>query len=192
MIFLKGLLCFIPGYLILLILRAIVGFAFSGLPLYLSLLVRDQLGPLALGLGGFILIQKTFVFPATRDGIFLTACSFFSGFFAMFGAMDFLAAYGHWEASGLFVFPLLRMSAIVLVSLAAQYFYRWQGRAAAAYLGTGASLSFLLAFVAWLYELNFRGWSAILGALTFGGAAALFILRHPMALGKGLKVSRKS
>ncbi len=179
--FLWGLLCFFPGYIGVLVVRRIAGSPLWGFSLYLSLLFRDAIAPFLLGVGGFMLAQKKLVFPATREGIFLASFCFLTGFFSLFGMADFLNLYGNWDALDLFLVPLLRMAAIVLGSLAALRFFRWQGRDAAAYAGLCASLGVPLAFLLWLYEVNFRWLSVALAAVSFCGVLVLLAWQFPRA-----------
>jgi hypothetical protein len=184
-VFFWGLLCFIPGALILAVLKAIVGSPLTGLPLYLSLLLRDHLAPLLLAVGAFILVQRKLDFPAALEGIFLTAFVFLCGFYSLFGLAIFIRLFGHWDVSDLFLLPLLRIAAILLVSMGASRFYRWQGRSAAAYLGVAAGLCLPLALIGWLYGVNFRWISTVCVIAAFCTAAAVFIGRFPRALGIG-------
>jgi hypothetical protein len=179
--FLWGILCFFPGYIVVLILNRIAGSPLYGFPLYLSLLFREALAPFLLGVGGFMLTQKKLVFPATREGIFLSSLCFLSGFFTLFGVTDFLTLYGNWDALDLFLLPMLRVAMIVLGSLAAPSFFRWQGRDGAAYAGACAAIGLPLAFLMWLYEINYRWLSVLMVSLSFCGALLLLAWQFPRA-----------
>jgi hypothetical protein len=181
-LFLKGLLMFIPAYILLLILKAIVGISYTGFALYASLLARDHLAPLLLGVGSLLLVTRRLAYPATHEGIFLVAFTFLCGYYTLFGPADFLASYGHWGMESLFLLPVMRMSAVLAVAFLAPRFFPWTGRACAAFFSIGAGLTLPLAFASWTSGTN-RGWiGAILSALAFLTMAAIFAWRFPRAL----------
>jgi hypothetical protein len=191
-VFLKGLFCFFPAYVICVIVDAVVGSPLTGFALYLSMLIKNHLAPLLLGVGSFILVQRKLEFPSTQEGIFLTIFSFISGYYALFGAVDFLALFGQWDAAILFLIPVLRLASILTVSLGAVYFYRWEGSSAAAFLGSSAALCVVLSTMIWLYNVNFRGLSVILSLAAFCVSAAYFVMRFPRALRIGSPSVKKS
>ena len=124
--FFKGVLLFFPGFLAVLIVRRIFGFSFDGFLLYLSLWQRDFLVPTLAAIGAFLLLQRKLAFPATDEGIFLVAFAFIAGFFSMMNIADAVRTWGRGEADSWFLLPFFRIGATLLVSLAAQRFYRWQ------------------------------------------------------------------
>jgi hypothetical protein len=184
--FFKGLLCFFPAYIILAIVKTVVGSAYTGFALYLTLLVRIHLTPIILAAGAFLLVQRKLVFPATSEGIFLTAFSFLSGFYTLFGIADVMALYGSQDFLSLFLTPLQRLAVLVLVSIIARRFYRWEGRDCASFLGACAAIAMLLALIDWVYSISLRGIAAVLTTGAFLGVAVLFVLEFPRALGVGL------
>ena len=143
-VFLKGVLMFFPGYLVVLLLRRIFGFSFDGFLLYLSLLLRDHLVPMLVALGAFLLLQRKLDFPASDEGIFLTVFSFLAGFFSMMNIADALRTWGAGQAHTFFLLPFIRIGAALLLALVAQRYYRWEGQDAIALCTIGAVLAFLL------------------------------------------------
>ena len=180
--FLKGALVFFPGFLVMLITRRIFGFAYEGFPLYLSLFLRDHLVPLLAATAGFLLIQKRLDFPATEEGIFLIAFSFFSGFLALLNLTDMVGRWGRWDAYGLFLLPVARIAAIVLVSLSAPRFYRWQSTDGLAFCGIVALLAALFCLGSFLFRISRPGWSAAFVAVSFLVALLFFAFRFPRVL----------
>jgi hypothetical protein len=176
---LKGLLSFLPGYILLAIIRGIAGSSLTGFTLYISVLVRDHLVPLVIAAGAFALWQGKLEYPASDDGIVLTAFAFFSGFYALFGIADFFALYGNWGAENLFLLPLLRIAAILSLSMIAPRFYRFQGSYAATFICCAAALCLPLALVSWIYAVNVKALAWILGGAAFCGAAGVFIMKFP-------------
>jgi hypothetical protein len=146
--FLRGILLFFPAWLILLLLRRIAGFSYSGFPLFLSLLSRDHLPPILLAVGGFLLVMRAVEYHSSDEGVFLTTVSFLSGFFAMMSIADFIAGYGRWDAHELFLLPLSRVAAVLFLATVARRFERWEGRAGLAYFGVAAGVSVLAVMVA--------------------------------------------
>jgi hypothetical protein len=178
-IFVKGLLCFLPGCILLAIFRGIVGFSLTGFSLYLSLFFRDHLFPLALASGAFVLFQGKLEYPASEEGIVLAVFAFLSGFYALFGTMDFFVLYGYWGAEDLFLLPLLRIAAVLALSMIAPRFYRFQGSYAAAFMGCAAALCLPAAFICWIYAENYKILATILAGAAFCGTAAVIVIRFP-------------
>jgi hypothetical protein len=181
-LFFQGVLVFFPAYVVLLILRRIVGFSYTGFALYICLLVRDHLAPLLLGASGFILIQRRLTYPATHEGIFLTAFTFLSGFYALFGIADFLALYGRSGPDAVLLMPVMRLASVLAVSLSAPTFYRWQGRGALWFLAVSGALALPLAMSSWLSGVNYGWIGALMAAGAFCAAALVFIRRFPRVL----------
>jgi len=178
-IFVKGLLCFLPGYILLAIFRGIIGSSLTGFTLYLSLFFREHLFPLALASGAFVLFQGKLEYPATDEGIVLAVFAFLSGFYALFGTMDFFALYGYWGAEDLFLLPLLRIATVLALSMIAPRFYRFQGSYAAAFMGCTAALCLPAAFISWIYALNVKILATALAGAAFCAAAAALFIRFP-------------
>jgi len=180
--FLKGVLLFFPGYLALLIVRRICGFSYDGILLFLSLFQRDYLFPLLAAVGGFLLIQKSLAIPGTDESIFLTVFACISGFLSMMNIADGLRTWGDWDAYVLFLLPALRAAAALAVALAAQRFYRWEGRDGALFCGAVGACSVVLAVISFLFAVS-RVWTSIvLCALLLLAAAAVLASRFPRAL----------
>jgi hypothetical protein len=180
--YLKGMLLFFPGYLLILIVRKICGFSYDGFLLYLSLLTRDHLAPLLAGLAGFILLQKSLRFPGTDEGIFLTAFACLAGFLSMVNLTDFLRMWGNWDGYALFVLPFLRIAAALSLAMAAQRFYRWEGREGWLFCAAAAGVAVILAVTSYCAIIN-RPWlAAVLTVLPVGGAGVLFAMQFPRTL----------
>jgi hypothetical protein len=179
---LKGALIFFPGYLVILLTRRIFGFSHDGMLLYLSLLHQDHLVPLLVALGGFLLLQKKLDLSASDESIFLTVFAYLAGFFSLLNIADALRTWGAWQAYTLFLLPLLRIGAALLVSLLAQKFFRWEGRDAGFFCGAGAALAFLLALSSFFYSRGRLGWSIVLAAAPVCAGVVFFAMRFPRAV----------
>jgi hypothetical protein len=177
--YLKGLLCFFPGAILLAVIRGIIGDSLTGFTLFLSVLAREHIIPLGLAAGAFALLQPKLKYPASDDGIVLTAFFFLSGFYALFGVMEFFAVYGDWGASDLFLIPLLRLAAVISLSAAAPRFYRFQGTHAAAFIAVAAAICVPLGFMSWIYAVNLKTLAVILAGGAFAGSLAVFAFRNP-------------
>jgi len=180
--FLKGVLLFFPGYLALLIARRIFGFSYDGFLLFLSLLQRDHLFPLLAAVGGFLLVQKSLPFPGTDEGIFLTAFACVSGFLSMMNMADWLRTWGNWDAYLLFLLPGLRAAAALIVALAAQRFYRWEGRDGLLFCGAAGAFALALAVCSFLYSVSRVGWSILLSVILALTGVAVLAMRFPRAV----------
>ncbi|HEY9593580.1 MAG TPA: hypothetical protein VHE79_03825 [Spirochaetia bacterium] len=180
--FLKGLILFFPGYLVILILRKIFGFSYDGFLYYLSLLLSDHLAPLVVALAGFLLLQRSLRITGTDESIFLAVFSFLCGFLSLVNLTDILRAWGSWGAYDLFLLPLMRIAAVLLLSLAAQRFFRWEGREAGQYLAVGAGLSVLLALASFLFGIARLAGSIVIVVLAVLGGVLVFALRFPRAV----------
>ncbi len=176
--FLRGVLVFFPAWLILLLLRRIAGFAYSGFPLFLSLLARDHLPAVLLAVGGFVLVMRAVEYPSTQnpstdEGVFVTTASYLCGFFAMMSIADFIAGYGRWDAHGLFLLPLSRVALVLFLAAIARRYEPWEGRAGAIYSGLAAGASVLGCTASFLLNVN-RGLLAFVMVAVLLAAAVLF------------------
>lgn len=180
--FLKGVLLFFPGYLAILIVRRIFGFSYDGFLLYLSLLLRDHLAPLLAALGGFLLLQRTLSFSGTDEGIFLTVFACLSGFLSMMNITDSLRAWGSWDGYVLFLLPVLRIASALVMALAAQRFFRWEGRDRWLFCAVCAVCALLFALASFFAVINRLGWAIPLAVLPVLGAVAVFAMRFPRAV----------
>ncbi len=178
-IFLKGLVSFVPGWLLLLIFRDIIGSSLYGFTLYFSLLFRDHLFLFVLAAGAFALWQGRMEYPSTDEGIVLCVLAFLCGFFAPFGLVDFFALYGSLGADSLFLVPLLRLAGILAVAMISPRFYRFQGSYALGFMGAAAAASLVLALISWVFAVNLKVVGMILGAAAFCGSAFAFYFRFP-------------
>jgi hypothetical protein len=180
--FLKGILLFFPGYLALLIVRRIFWFSYDGFFLFLSLLQQDHLFPLLAAVGGFLLLQKSLAIPATDESIFLTVFACVSGFLSLMNIADGLRTWGNWDGYVLFVLPGLRAASALIVALAAQRFYRWEGRDGWLFCGVAGACSLVLAAISFLYSVSRAGWSVALCVLLALGSVSVVAMRFPRAL----------
>ncbi len=179
---LKGALVFLPAYLVILLVRGIFGFSYEGLLLYLSLLQHDHLVPLLAALGGFLLLQKRLSISRDEETIFLTVFAYLSGFFGMLSLTDAFSASGSWDAYALFVLPTLRLAAVLLVSLLAQRYYRWEGTEGALFCGAAAGLALLLSLSSFFSRINRAGLAILLAVVPLLTALSFFGMRFPRAL----------
>ncbi len=180
--FLKGVLCFFPGYLLVLLLRRIFGFAYDGFVLYLSLLLRDHFAPILVGVGAFLVVQRTLAFSGTDEGIFLTTFSFLCGFLAMVNLTDLVREWNVWTSYDLFVLPVLRLAAVLLVSLIAPGFFRWEGRDAALFAAAVTGLSLVLAAASYLLRRDLSLWGVLAAVVALAAGINVFALRFPRAV----------
>ncbi|MGO9308865.1 MAG: hypothetical protein ACLQDL_07575 [Spirochaetia bacterium] len=180
--FLKGVLLFFPGYLVLLIVRRICGFSYDGILLFFSLLQRDHLFPLLAAVGGFLLIQKSLAIPATDESVFLTVFACVSGFLSMMNIADGLRTWGDWDWYVLFLLPGLRAAAALAVALAAQRFYRWEGRDGVLFCGAAGAFSLGMSVISFLFSVSRVGLSILLGVLVLLAAAGALAMRFPRAV----------
>jgi len=180
--FLKGALVFLPAYLVILLVRSVFGFSYEGLLLYLSLLQHDHLVPVLAGLGGFLLLQKRLSISGDDETIFLTVFSYLSGFFGMLNLTDAFSASGSWDAYALFLLPSLRLATVLLVSLLARRFFRWEGTEGVLFCGAAAGLAILLSFSSLFFRINRAGWSILFAVVPLLMAISFFAMRFPRVL----------
>jgi len=180
--FLKGVLLFFPGYLGLLIVRRILGFSYDGFLLYLSYLQRDHLFPLLAAVGGFLLLQKSLVFSATDESVFLTVFACMTGFLSLVNVADALRTWGNWDGYVLFLLPGLRIASALLIALSAQRFYRWEGRDGWLFCGAAAACALALAVCSFLFTVSRVSWSIVLCVVLAGAGVAVLAMRFPRAV----------
>jgi len=180
--FLRGILLFFPAWLILLLLRRIAGFSYSGFPLFLSLLSRDHLPPILLAVGDLLLVMRAAEDPSSDEGAFLTTVSFLSGFFAMMSVADFIAGYGRWDAHALFLLPLSRVAAVLFLATIARRFERWDGRDGLAYCGVAAGVSVLACSASFLLSVNWGLFAFVMVAVFLAASVLFAAATHPRVL----------
>lgn len=187
--FLRGALLYFPAWLVLLLLRRIAGFAYSGFPLFLSLLVHTHLVPALLALCAFFLVVRRQKYPPTDEGVFLTVAAFLSGFFWMLGMADFVAEYGRWDAHVLFLLPAMRLALVLFLATIARHYERWEGRDGLLYCLAAAGTVVPAAMASFLEQLG-RGLFAFLIGVILVAASLLFAAaRYPQALHAPRRVS---
>jgi hypothetical protein len=177
--FFKGVLLFFPGFLVILIVRGIFGFSYGGFLLFFSLLLRDHLSPLLAALGCLLIMKSRLQISGIEEENFLGVFAFLAGFFAMENLADLVRSWGNWSAYVLFLLPMLRLSAVLLVSLAARRFYPWEGRDAFLLCLVGAGLTLGLAVPGFLFLVNRPVWSIPLTVLPLLAAIVAFAMRFP-------------
>lgn len=180
--FLRGALLFFPAWLLLLILRRVAGFSWNGFPLYLSLLVHGHLGPTLLAVGAFVLSVRRLQYPATDEGVFLTALAILCGFTWMLCVKDFVADYGRWDARVLFLLPATRLAAALFLATVARAFERWEGRNGALFSAAAAGTAAVAATASFLQVVSRGVWGFLLAAGLFVAALLVAAARYPQAL----------
>lgn len=163
-------------------MRAIFGFSYEGVLLFISLLLHDHLVPVLAGLGGFLLLQRKLDISRNDETIFLTVFSFLSGFFGMLNLTDAFFASGSWDPYALYLLPSLRLATVLFVSLFAQRFFRWEGTEGVLFCGAAAGLAVLLNFSGFFCRINRAGWSILLAVVPLLVATSFFAMRFPRAL----------
>ncbi len=177
--FLKGVLLFFPGFLVILILRRIFGFSYGGFLLYLSLFLRDHLAPILAALGCLLVMKGKLQVSGAEEDNFLGVFAFLSGFLAMQNLADLVRTWGNWTAYVLFLLPILRLSAVLFISLAARRFYPWEGRDAVLLCLAGAAVAVGQTLPGFLFFVNRPLWSILLTVLPLLGAILSFTMRFP-------------
>ena len=180
--FFKGVLLFFPGYLVILILRAIIGFSYSGAWLFISLFLRDQFLPLFAALTGFYLFRKMLAVPTSEEGAFLVVFAYLAGFLSLINVTDALRLWGAWDSSTLFLLPAARISQALIVAMLARRYYPWEGREAVVFGGIAAVLAGALTLSGYLMLLNRPGWAIVLAIAPVLGSVIGFSLRFPRAV----------
>lgn len=181
-VFLKGVLLFFPAFIVMLIIRRIFGFSWSGAGLFFSLFLRDQLVPLLAGLGSFLIMKRKLDLPIFEEGIFLGVLSFFCGFLAMVNIADMIRTWGSWDAYVLFLLPFQRLAAVVFISLLARRFYPWEGREAVLYGVVVAGVAVALSICGFLFVDSRPLWSILATAVPVAAAVIAFAMKFPRAL----------
>jgi hypothetical protein len=181
-VFLRGMVWALPAWAAVLVFRRIVGDPLTGLPLYLSLLAGEQLLPVGLGLGAFLIAQRRLRFPATEEGVLLVVLCFLAGFLSVLGLEEFLRSWHAWDAHALFLLPLQRLSVVVALAMSARRFYRWEASLGWSFAGLTAAALPALAFCSFLFEINVIGIAWGLGIALFVAVAVVFGLRFARVL----------
>jgi hypothetical protein len=181
-VFLRGMLWALPAWAAVLLFRRLVGEPLTGFPLYLTVLVAEKLLPIGLALVAFLLAQRRLVFPATEEGILLTALCFLAGFLSVLDLGEFLRSWRAWDADALFLLPLERLAAALALAMAAHRFYRWEGRLGLLFVALAASTLPVLAAFSFLYHVNLVGLAWGFVSALFVAVAVVFALRYARVL----------
>lgn len=181
-VFLRGMLWALPAWAAVLLFRRLVGDPLTGFPLYLTLLVAVDLVPIVLALVAFLLAQRRLVFPATEEGILLTALCFLAGFLAVLDLGEFLRSWRTWDAHALFLLPLERFAVALALAMAAHRFHRWEGSLGLLFVGLTAAATPVLATFAFLYHVNHIALAWGFVSALFVAVAVVFALRYARVL----------
>lgn len=180
--FLKGLLLFFPGLLLLLIARRIFGFSYMGVRLFLSLLLRDQLLPLLAAVGAFLIMKGKLDLPVLEEGAFLGVFAFLCGFMSMINLADMIRLWREWDAYVLFLLPLQRLAAVLFISMLARRFYPWEGREAVLLCATAGGAALALTIAGFLFVDGRAALAVLLTAAPVVAVIVAFAMRFPRAL----------
>jgi hypothetical protein len=182
MIFLRGMLWALPAWAVVLLVRRLIGDPLTGFLLYLSLLLAEQVLPVGLGLGAFLLAQRRMKYPATEEGILLVVLCFLAGFLSVLNLAEFLRSWRSWDAHALFLLPLQRFSVALALAMMAHRFYRWEGSLGLLFAGYAAAALPVLAVFSFLFEINLVGIAWGLGCALFAATLIVFALRYARVL----------
>ena len=167
----RGMLAFVPSAVLALIVRGIAGAAYRPAFLhYLSIAYRDHFLFLAAGIAALLLYRRRAPFPRHGDGLFLFHLSFLCGFYALVDCFDFVVSWGAWDLYAVLLLPVLRLTEVTLVSLAASRFRARGGREPALFYAFVSAMGLAAAFLSYLYGI---GWRSIATAGTLVAFAAL-------------------
>jgi len=180
--FLRGALLFFPAWLVLLLLRRLAGFSYSGFPLFLSLLVHAHLAPVLLALGTFILVSRRLQYPSTEEGVFLMVGSFLAGFYGMLSLADFVAEYGRWGSHVLFLLPAERLALVLFLATIARRFERWEGRDGILYCAAAAGAAVVACLASFLQQISLGLFGFLVCAGLVAAVALLAAGRFPQVL----------
>ncbi len=122
------------------------------------------------------------IFPATEEGILLTALCFLAGFLAVLDLGEFLRSWRTWDAHALFLLPLERFAVALALAMAAHRFYRWEGSLGLLFVGLTAAATPVLASFAFLYHINHVALAWGLVSALFVAVAVVFALRYARVL----------
>ena len=177
--FLKGVLMFFPGFLAVLIVRRIFGFSYTGFLLFLSLFQRDQLFPLLAAVGCLLVLKSKLQISGIEEENFLGVFAFLAGFMAMMNIADMVRAWGNWSAYLLFLLPMMRLSALIVVSLSARRFFPWEGRASVPVLSLAAALALGFTIPAFLFLIDREGLAVLLTVLPLLASIFWLTMKFP-------------
>ena len=182
MVFVRGVFFAAPAWLALALLRSAIGEPLTGFPRWLALLGTDHLAPVALAVVAFILGQRRLSLAPAEEGTFLVALCFLAGFFGVLDVADFLREWQAWDAHTLFLLPLMRLATVLLVSVAAPRFYRWQGTLGLLFIGLCSAATLPLSLFSFAFTVNYAAVAWAFVAALVAAASVAFVLRFPAAL----------
>jgi hypothetical protein len=181
--FLAGVVAALPAQVLLLLLRDIIGVSFRSGQLYFAVALVEQVSPLAVAVGCYLLIHLAPFFGRSRDSLSssLELAVFLSGYFSILSVADFVGGRGELTAHALFLLPLARLTEIVIFARALPRLVQSQGWSRVVPGAAMASWPFLAAFGGMWFRQGRAGAAVVLTAGLFLCVAAgwLTVLRRP-------------
>lgn len=113
--FFRGILTFIPAYILFLLMRKIVGLGFTPFGIFAYYFYHDAFLLPAFGVAGYLLLST--YFPHFGGRHLAEALSFLSGYFTFVAAADFVRHFGGFDPYLLFLLPIMRLSTILVFAV---------------------------------------------------------------------------
>jgi len=174
--FFRGILTFIPAYLLFLLLRKIVPLVFTPLGIYGYYFYHDAFLFGLLSVAGYVLIAV--YFPRSGDRSVGEVLSYLSGFFTCVAAADFVRHYGEFDLYLMFLLPVLRLSTILVFAILLPRALDRRGEIPYHHIIAAVLFLALTAVVPLLYVIHLE-WISILGAVVIAaGTGAFFWLNR--------------
>lgn len=168
--FSRGLLVFVPAYLIYLIVGESVPLTFSATGIFGYYFFHDALLPTLMATVAYILIQQ--FSKAPNQGSVSEAFIFFAGYFTFASVLEIVRQFPDYNAYLLFLFPTLRLAVISAFGFLLARFFGTNGWVRWIYLPVGLAFLIATALVPFFYVSHF-GFVAIIVTVALL-AAALF------------------
>jgi hypothetical protein len=157
--FLKGFFYAVPCLVVMFVLRHHMPLSYRSFPLYLFFLLTDHLIPV-------VFLGVLYFFAYTRSG-YVELLLFGGGLYSLVGLIDVLARFGQYESYHLFLLPVVRMSALLFITIFFLRYHEWYGVVRVLFLILLISLPFLGAAVSYLYMRALVFWAVLSAAMLF-------------------------
>lgn len=150
--FSRGVLVFIPVYLILLLIRTAVPLRFSYASIYAYYFIYHALYYSALGSLGYIIIKR-FSADAERGSV-SEAFVFLAGFFTFSSVLDIVRNFPYFDSYELFLYPTMKLAVIAALAFLLARYVGGRGWGRWGYLAVGALFVAMTAFVPFLFMIH--------------------------------------
>jgi len=170
----RGLLTFIPAYIIFLLIGGLVPLTFSYGGIFAYYLFYNAVFYSVIAAGAFILIKR---FSAEPDrGSVSEAFVFLAGFFTFASVLEIVRHFPYYDSFVLFLYPTMRLAVIAALAFFLARFFDARGWVKWAYLVSGLVFVVATALVPFFYVIHVGVGAIVAAVVLFALAIFPYVL----------------